>query len=87
VRIKEDDSILAQFSLVGRKPYEIAVDKNGVAIKYFNGNWRYSAIAIWGEEKSPNGDPMKVLKITYGTFGWRILCQRKLGLDSNRVEP
>jgi hypothetical protein len=72
----KDATILAQFALVGRTPDEIVVEKDHVGIHYFSGNWRYSTSAFWDEEYSPDGDPIRVLKITYGTFGWRILCKR-----------
>jgi hypothetical protein len=74
-----DSKILAQFALAGRTPYEIMLEKGTVGIKYICGNWRYSTIAIWGEDFSSNGDPIRVLEITYGTHGWRILSKRKGG--------
>jgi hypothetical protein len=78
IRFIEDTNVLAQFALAGRAPYEINIQKGVVAIKYFKGNWRYSTLALWSEESSnKNGEPIKVLKITYGTYGWRILCQRQ----------
>lgn len=74
-----DASTLAQFALAGKTPYEIVLEKGTIGIKYIGGNWRYSTIAIWGEDYSPNGDRIRVLKITYGTYGWRILSQREGG--------
>jgi hypothetical protein len=76
LQLIRDTNILAQFALVGRRPYEIVVQEGAVAIKHIGGNWRYSTIAIWDEDFSANGEPIKVLKITSGTFGWRILCRR-----------
>jgi hypothetical protein len=72
-----DSSTLGQSALVGRPPYEIVVKRGTVGIKYFKGNWRYSTLAVWDEDSSPNGEAIMVLKITYGTFGWRVLCQRE----------
>jgi hypothetical protein len=79
-----DTNILAQFALAGRTPYEIVVQEGVVGIKYFQGNWRYSTLAVWDEESSnKNGEPIKVLKITYGTYGWRVLVQRQNPIDGN----
>lgn len=74
-----DTNILGEFALAGKRPYEIVLDKGTVGIKYIGGNWRYSTLAIWGEDYSPNADPIRVLKIMYGTHGWRILSQREGG--------
>ena len=73
-----DTNILAQFALVGRRPYEIVVEKDVVGIKHIEGNWRYSTLVIWNEDFSANSEPIKVLKITSGTYGWRILCRRQI---------
>src|SRR4051794_11000237 len=75
----KDTSTLAQFALAGTTPYEIVLEKGTVGIKYVGGNWRYSTIAIWGEDYSAHGDRIRVLKIAYGTYGWRILSQREGG--------
>jgi hypothetical protein len=72
-------STLGQFALAGKTPYEIVLERGTVGIKYIGGNWRYSAVAIWKEDYSPKGDRIRVLKITYGTYGWRILSQREGG--------
>ncbi len=82
-----DASTLAQFALAGKKPYEIVLEKGTVSIKYIGGNWRYSTIAIWGEDYSPNGDRIRVLKITYGTYGWRILSRREGGHGDQSGQP
>jgi len=87
-----DGSTLAQFALAGKTPYEIVLEKGTVGIKYVGGNWRYSSIAIWGEDYSSNGDPIRILKITYGTYGWRILSRRESGPGerggaANRSQP
>jgi len=74
-----DGSTLAHFALAGKTPYEIVLEKGTVGIKYVGGNWRYTTIALWGEDYSPNGDRIRVLKITYGTYGWRILSRREGG--------
>ncbi len=79
----QDASTLAQFALAGKTPYEIVLEKGTVVIKYIDGNWRYSTIAVWEEDYSSNGDQIRVLKITYGTYGWRILSQR----DGGHAEP
>jgi hypothetical protein len=71
----KDTNILGQFSLGGRRPYEIVVQNDTVGVHFINGNWRYSTSAFWSGEYSSNR-PIRVLKITYGTFGWRILCER-----------
>ncbi len=76
-----DADTLSRFALAGRAPYEIVVEKGTVGIKYFRGDWRYSTLALWDEDFSPSGEPIRVLKITYGTFGWRILCQRESQKD------
>lgn len=71
-----DTNILAQFALAGRRPYEIVLEKGTVGIKYINGNWRYSTLAIWDDDWSASGEPVRVLKITSGTYGWRVLWMR-----------
>ena len=78
-----DTNVLAQFSLIGRRPYEIVVEKHLVGIHFIKGNWRYSTSAFWDEDYLTDGDPIRVLKMTYGTFGWRVLCQR----TARRGEP
>jgi hypothetical protein len=83
-----DTNILDQFALAGRRPYEIVLEKDFVFIKYIKGNWRYTTVAIWEKDFSPNGDPMRTLKITYGTYGWRILSQRgEPGVQANGNQP
>jgi hypothetical protein len=74
----KDATLLARFALAGRTPDEIVVKKDHVGIHFFTGNWRHSTSAFWMEEHSPDGDRIQILKITYGTFGWRILCQREV---------
>jgi hypothetical protein len=74
-----DASTLTQFRLVGRIPYEIVLSEGGVGIKYFKGGWRYSDLLLWGEDSSPNGDPIRVLKIIDGNTGWRVLAKLEGG--------
>lgn len=83
-----DTNIVAQFTLAGRRPYEVVLENGTVGIKYFGGNWRYSTLAIWEEGYSPNGEPITALKITYGTYGWRVLSQGgEPGGPANRSQP
>jgi hypothetical protein len=82
LQLISDPNTLAQFVLAGRRPYEIVLGKGTVGIKYIKGNWRYSTLAIWDEDWSASGEAMRVLKITYGTYGWRVLCRRQI--PSNR---
>ncbi len=85
-----DTNILAQFALAGRRPYEIVLEKGTLGIKYIKGNWRYSTLALWEDDNSADGKPIRVLKITYGTFGWRVLCQLespKAGMSKPEGEP
>src|SRR4051812_7507132 len=45
-----DTNVLTQFGLAGKRPYEIVLEKGSVCIKYIDGNWRYSTLAIWEED-------------------------------------
>jgi hypothetical protein len=92
LEIIADTNVLAQFALAGKRPYEVVLEKGTVGLKYIGGDWRYSTIAFWEEDCSSNGDPIRVLKITYGTYGWRILSQRAAGHGepdgaANRSQP
>jgi hypothetical protein len=76
-----DTTILAQFTLAGRMPYEIFLEvsadvpKGIVGIKYFKGDWRYSALVVWDEDYMANGEGemVRILRVSYGNFGRRIL--------------
>jgi hypothetical protein len=71
-----DTNILAQFTLAGRRPYEIVVEQDTVGLKFIKGNWRYSTLAIWEKDRSSSKETIAVLKIIDGSTGWRILSQR-----------
>ena len=86
-RFITDAKILAQFSLAGRVPYEIVVSRSSLGVKHIDGNWRYSTIVIWDEDWTETGEPIKVLKMTYGTYGWRNLHKRKIPRDQARSQP
>lgn len=81
-----DTDTLDQFALAGKKPYEIVVEKGTVGVKYFKGDGRYSALALWEDTYSSSGEPIRVLKITYGTYGWRILCRGESSKD-DKTKP
>ena len=75
-----DTNILAQFTLAGRKPYEIVLQKGMVGIKYFKRGWgsvHYSALVFLDEEYATNGEMVRVLKVAYGNFGRRIPLPEK----------
>ena len=74
--IRETD-VLSQFSLIGREPYEIVVEKGVVALKFFDGDWRYSDLLLWKEDFAPDGERVRTLKITYGDGVWQTLFQRE----------
>jgi hypothetical protein len=83
-----DTNILGKFLLAGRMPYEIVLEKDSVCLKYIQGNWRYSTLAIWEHDRGPSGQPLTALKITYGTYGWRVLSERsEPGGSVNRSQP
>ena len=70
-----DTNILAQFTLAGRKPYEIVLEKGSVGIKYFKRSWgsvHYSALVFLDEEYAANGEMVRVLRVSYGNYGRRI---------------
>lgn len=83
-----DSTILTQFTLVGRTPYEVILQvskdsPNGlVTIKYFKPGWgsvHYSALVFWDEDYAKNGegDLVRVLRVCYGNFGRRILLSAR----------
>lgn len=87
-----DTKTLAQFALVGKAPYEIVVEKGHVGLKYHEGHWSYSDLLFWGEDYGPDGDRIRILKIAYGSYGFRVLHQREGGHSepggpANRGQP
>jgi len=74
-----DDKTLARFTLVGTTPYEIVVEKGHVGLKYHKGHWSYSDLLFWGEDYAQDGECIRVLKIAYGSGGFRVLAQREGG--------
>lgn len=81
--IIRDSKVLARFALVRRTPYEIVVGRGNVMLKYFRGHWSYSDGLMWGVETDDrDGHPIQVLKLAYGTYGWRILHRREAGRHS-----
>jgi hypothetical protein len=82
-----DTNILARFSIAGRTPYEIVLEKGNVGIKNFKGGWRYSDLLLWGEDYASNGDRIRTLKITYGDHAWRTLCEREGGHRESNGAP
>ena len=77
----DSTNILNQFRLAGENPYSIVLEKVTVqpryfvvAVKYFKSQ-RYGAIIFWNDDVSQKGDPVRVLKICYGTSRSAVLYQ------------